>query len=243
MSGQLGKCCGETNFHEGKPIGTLSDLYGVNTYSVGEKSSNIIVILTDLFGHKYNNIQLIADEFSRRGFYVLVPDILHNDPFQPESGIEPIKWLADHGVAQTKPVVDSFLNELAKDFDDEFECLGLIGYCFGAKYAIQQLTKESKVTVGAVAHPSLVDLDEYAQVNKPLLISTAAVDNNFPQDLRTKTEDKLRENGIRYQIDVFSDVEHGYACRGDIKVKAVRYAKEKTLYDQVCWLNHFRTAK
>lgn len=40
-------CCAQTNFHEGTPLGTHQEVFGVDTYIVGE-SSNILVILTDI---------------------------------------------------------------------------------------------------------------------------------------------------------------------------------------------------
>lgn len=133
--------------------------------------------------------------------------------------------------------MDSFLSELTKKIDTKF--IGLVGYCFGAKYVIQQLTNDTKVSAGAVAHPSFVSIDEVAEIKKPLLISAAETDQIFTDELRKDTEQKLKEIKARYQIDFFSGVSHGYACRGDPKDPVIKYAKEKTFADQVHWFNTF----
>ena len=47
-------------------------------------------------------------------------------------------------------------------------------------------------------------------------------------ELRHQTEDELAKlNGVRYQVDLFSGVTHGFAVRGDINNPIVKYAKEK----------------
>ncbi|CCH46616.1 Carboxymethylenebutenolidase [Wickerhamomyces ciferrii] len=218
-----GACCLERTFH-------------VNTYVTGEKSDKVIVILTDVYGNKFNNVLLIADELSKNGYYVLIPDILKGDVCTPETDIVGT-WLPKHSSEITRPIVESFINELTKDIDTKF--LGLIGYCYGAKYVVQQLTNSTKVTAGAIAHPSFVSIDEVSQITKPILISAAEVDSIFTDDLRRETELKLREIKARYQIDFFGGVSHGYSVRGDISNEVVKYAKEKTLYDQLYWFNTF----
>lgn len=208
----------------------------VNTYVAGKESDKVIVILTDIFGNKYNNVLLIADEFAKAGYYTLIPDILKGDDC--EFGVTDLgKWLPNHGSDVTRPIVESFLNGLTKAIDTKF--IGLIGYCFGAKYVIQQLTKSTKVTTGAIAHPSFVSIDEVSEISKPLLISAAENDHIFTDELRKQTEEKLKEIKARYQIDLFSGVSHGYAARGDPKDPIVKYAKEKTFMDQIHWFNTF----
>ena len=68
-------------------------IFGVDTYIVGE-SSNILVILTDIFGHRYNNVLLVADAISKSGYKVLIPDILNGDPLKPGDDFQP--WLPKH---------------------------------------------------------------------------------------------------------------------------------------------------
>lgn len=34
-----------------------------------------ILLLTDILGHKFNNLQLIADQFAKNGYFVVMPDL------------------------------------------------------------------------------------------------------------------------------------------------------------------------
>jgi dienelactone hydrolase len=178
---------------------------------------------------------LLADAFGRAGYKVYIPDILQgDDAIQGETDLA--AWLPNHSAEITRPFVDSFLEKLSKG--EEFEFLGLVGYCFGAKYVIQQLTSNTKVTAGAVAHPSFVTIEEVAAIEKPILISAAEIDSIFTEDLRHLTESKLKEIGVDYQIDLFGGVTHGFAVKGDISIPKVKYAKEKAFSDHVYWFNY-----
>lgn len=232
-----GACCVAFNFHEGQSQGTHKEICGLDTYQVGTEHGNdkVLVIVTDVFGHKFNNVMLVADALAKQGKYqVLIPDILKGDPIDRDLH----EWLKDHSPAETQQIVDKFLSALKKEWSPKF--IGSIGYCFGAKFVINQLAKGGVIDAGAVAHPSFVDIEEVKAITKPILISAAEVDPIFPPELRFQTEQELAKlNGVRYQVDLFSGVSHGYAVRGDVTIPAVKYAKEKTLNDHLVWFDQF----
>lgn len=231
-----GACCTKTNFHEGTPIGVFKHQYGRDTYETGTNKKRVIVILTDIFGHNYNNVMLIADELAKYDYYVIIPDILNNDPLSSSDDFS--EWLVNHTPEITTPIVDGFLATLKKELDPKF--LGAIGYCFGAKYAVQNLTKSGPLNAAALAHPSFVSIEEVKAIGNPVIISAAETDDIFTTELRHETELALAElKTVRYQISLFSGVSHGYACRGDISDPSVKYAKEKTLFDQVSFFDQF----
>lgn len=235
-----GACCIESNFHEGQPVGKFETVFNLDTYVTGHNNSDSrsIVILTDIYGHKYNNVLLVADQLAKSaGYKVYIPDILKGDPV-PASHGDLSPWLKNHSNEITKPIVDGFMKELrAKIGSDAF--VGAIGYCFGAKYAIQQIAADGHASAAAAAHPSFVDLEEVKQIKKPLIISAAETDPIFPADLRHQTENALAEIKATYQIDLFSGVSHGFAVRGDLTNPEVRYAADKALTDQIQFFARF----
>lgn len=237
------KCCFEAITHEGEAKGKYIDLYGVKTYVTGETSSDdkVLVFFTDYFGNSMINNLLVADHFAKSGYKVYMPDILLGDVVTVESleTLDLKAWLSRHTEELVKPVVDNFMTAFKKEKNPNF--LAVVGYCFGAKYAIQQINeKTGDADVAAIAHPSFVTIEEVAAIGRnPLLISAAEVDPVFSSEMRHITEDKLKEMGARYQLDLFSGVTHGFAVRGDLSDPVVKYAKEKVLFDQVYWFDHF----
>ncbi|KAK5960263.1 protein AIM2 PWA37_002333 [Arxiozyma heterogenica] len=226
------KCCFMGFRHEGQPKGSLQEIFGLETYIAKPQVSHCckstkvtyedkyIVILTDIYGHKFNNVQLIADELANK------------------TGLS--EWLSKHSPEKTRnEAVQPFLQKLRDEKKPSF--VGVIGYCFGAKFAIQQLAEDGLADVGAVAHPSFVTIEEVAAITKEksLLISAAETDPVFTEELRHQTEAKLMEKGNCYQLDLFSGVSHGFAARGDISDPWVKYCKEKALADQIHWFTYF----
>ena len=71
-----------------KPLGQFQDRHGLRTYVVGPPSEseensekiNTIILLTNVFGPDYIHNQLVADEWAKEGFKVVVPDLLEGDP-------------------------------------------------------------------------------------------------------------------------------------------------------------------
>lgn len=231
-----GKCCIETNFHEGTPVGKCEEILGLDTYVSGSSDSRFIVIATDIYGHKYNNVQLIADQLAKAGYKVYIPDILMGDAALPSDDLG--KWLSVHTPEVTRPIYEGFLSKLRAEVGkDAF--IGSVGYCFGAKFVIQQLAADGYVDAGAIAHPSFVTIEEVAEIKKPLLTSAAEIDTIFTVELRHETEAKLAEIGARYEITLFSGVTHGFSVRGDMSDPVVAYSANKTLQDQIQWFGLF----
>ncbi|EDO15750.1 hypothetical protein Kpol_1049p7, partial [Vanderwaltozyma polyspora DSM 70294] len=204
-----GTCCFTTFDHQGTPKGKHEELFSVDTYVTGTSSPNdrVIVLFTDIYGHKYNNTLLVADQLAEAGFKVFIPDILFNDPFGGEGGKTEIKpeevpaFLACHGVNKTKILCEKYVYALKKAYNPKF--LGVLGYCFGAKFAVECIKGGNLLADAcAIAHPSLLDIQDIAEIAKPILISAADDDFVFVPEFRRLTEDKLSEIGARYQIDL-----------------------------------------
>lgn len=232
-----GACCLKRTLHEGDLIGTTVDIFGLPVYQVGKEHGNdrILVILTDIYGFDFKNTRLLADQFSRSGYHVLVPDILKGNPATP--GIDLPEWLKSHTAEITSPITEGFVSKVKTELKPK--SLVGIGYCFGAKYLVQLIGKDAIFDAGAIAHPSFVTIEEVEAITKPILISAAEIDPIFTVELRHETEKVLVEGKKTFQIDLFSGVSHGFTSRGDISIPQVKYAKEKAFKDQVEWFNQY----
>lgn len=239
-----GKCCLKHVLHEGEPSGAVHDnLFGLVTYEAGDKSSKkVIVIGTDIFGYDFKNTQLTADSFAKRGFYVLVPDIIGNDPLDVGKafggdGSYFNEWRSRHTPAITGPIYHEYLSKVKKQLGNVK--LFSIGYCFGASYVVLEAGKQGLLDAAAVAHPSYVTIDTVELIAKPLLISAAQTDKAFPSDLRHATEDILIKNNVAFELNLFSHVQHGFAIKGDTSLEPVRFAKERSFEAAVSWFDRF----
>jgi dienelactone hydrolase len=82
-----------------------------------------------------------------------------------------------------------------------------------------------------------VQEEEFTSVTGPLSIAAAETDPIFPAENRHQSEVILSKIKVPYQINLFSGVSHGFAVRGDPKVKAEKFAKERAFVQAADWFD------
>lgn len=137
--GGLSSCCLSGSVHSGTPTGREDTIGGIATY-VAEPSDNstakTIVFVVDIFGWKFKNVRLLADNYAKAGFCCYIPDVHEGDslPIEFMQSIEPplkVKeqeglldkaketvdfmatlgpWLAKHREAVAEPIISGFIN-------------------------------------------------------------------------------------------------------------------------------------
>lgn len=99
--------------------------------------------------------------------------------------------------------------------------------------------KPGVVDVGYSAHPSFVTEDELKAIKGPYAIAAAETDTIFTVEQRHRSEEILKEVAQPYQINLYSQVEHGFAVRGDPKDRRIQYAKETAFLQAVQWFEEY----
>ena len=178
-----GACCYAGVKHEGTPTGELKSVGDVETYFAYPKDKSTkraILLITDVIGHRFNNVQLIADQFAANGYFVVMPDLFYGDaiPLNRPEGFDLMTWLTKGGPkgSHLPPTVDPIIDACLVEMRTKFGCekIGAVGYCFGAKYVVRHLRPDQgKIDVGYCAHPSFVDKEELEAMKGPLAISAA----------------------------------------------------------------------
>jgi dienelactone hydrolase len=95
------------------------------------------------------------------------------------------------------------------------------------------------IQVGFVAHPSFVEEEELESITGPLSIAAAETDTIFTTEKRHRSEEILQKRGLPYQITLYSCVVHGFAMRGDLSKKEIKFAKEQAFLQAVTWFNQY----
>lgn len=238
-----GRCCAVGVKHEGTAKGevrTVDNIRTYFTYPEDKSTQHAIIILTDIFGMDFINVQLIADQFAANGYFVTIPDLFDGDvvPHNPPADFDISKWVKEH--LPQVPTVDAKVEKIIKHMRGELgvKKLGAVGYCFGGKYAIRWL-KPGSADASYVAHPSFVAAEELEAISGPLSIAAAETDDIFPAPKRRESEDILQKMNVPYQLNLFSDVEHGFAVRTDLSKKRAKFAKEQAFLQAVAWFDEY----
>jgi len=223
--------------HEGTPEGKIEQIAGIECYvatpTIDYPKDKVILYLSDVFGIPLINNRLLADDFARNGFKVVMPDILVGDPIADEElnsgNFDFGAWFAKHPDSSWQNVVDKVVGALKEQGVTRF---GTTGYCFGAPPAFYLAFKnESHATV--VSHPSRLqvpaDLEKYrAESKAPLLINSCEVDQQFPKESQAIADEILGGGkfSVGYERTYWDGCTHGFAVRGDLSNPKVKAGKE-----------------
>ncbi|VDB98763.1 unnamed protein product [Peniophora sp. CBMAI 1063] len=249
--------------HEGIPEGTYQEITGVKCYIAtpsGEyDKSKVVVYLTDAFGIELVNNLLLADDFARNGWKVVVPDLFEGEPMPADllDNVKPtdinvnlvalgkerdwdfLAWVAEHGPAQNVPRVKAVIEALKAD---GITRVATTGYCFGGRVAFS-LAHDGIPDVTATSHPSALqaeDLEKYAVNSKaPLLINACEIDFQFGKDKQEKAEEVFKDFTPGFKQTYSEGCVHGFAVRGDMSDPKVKAGKERAFNSTVEWFKKY----
>ncbi|XP_054786196.1 endo-1,3;1,4-beta-D-glucanase-like isoform X6 [Prosopis cineraria] len=112
MSGP--ECCSNPpTFNPSAGAGRVEKVGGVDTYVSGSADFKLaILLISDVFGYEAPNLRKLADKVAAAGYFVVVPDFIHGDPFDAKKADRPLSvWVKDHspdkGVEVAKPVIEA----------------------------------------------------------------------------------------------------------------------------------------
>uniref|UniRef100_A0A0D9WG89 Dienelactone hydrolase domain-containing protein n=1 Tax=Leersia perrieri TaxID=77586 RepID=A0A0D9WG89_9ORYZ len=194
---------------EGKVVDSFG---GIKAYISGADDSKAAVILaSDVYGFEAPNLRKIADKVASSGYFVVVPDFIHGDPFVPANTERPIQvWIKEHGpdkgFEEAKPVIAALKEKGVSS-------IGAAGYCWGAKVVVE-LAKAHEIQAAVMCHPSFVTVDDIKEVKCPIAILAAEVDHMSPVELIKQFEQVLSSMPeVDHLVKIFPGVEHGWTVR------------------------------
>ncbi|GBE90106.1 Protein AIM2 [Sparassis crispa] len=222
--------------HEGVAEGKFEQIGGVECYvatpTVDYPKDKVILYLIDIFGIHLPNHQLLADDYARNGFKVVVPDILHGDPCPadaqaPGSNFDLKAWLAKHPGDSVKPVLEKVIGALT---ESGVQNIGALGFCYGARPAFD-LAFLNATDVTVVSHPSLLKMPEdyqryVAESKAPLLINSCEIDHQLHREAQAQADVVLTGFAPGYKRTYWEGCTHGFTIRGDLSNPKVKAGKE-----------------
>lgn len=182
---------------------------------------------------------------ARAGYLVVIPDIFSGDACPDPLLADPEQrknfniqaWLQKHPISAVDPIVEATIKEMRTNMG--VKRMGAVGYCFGGKYVVRFLAPGRGIDAGFVAHPSFADAAEVEAIANPLSIAAPEEDQVFPAEKRRETEDILYKKDVPYQMCLYSDCQHGFAVRTDLKDRKKRFAKESAYFQAVRWFDEW----
>ncbi|KAI8975486.1 Alpha/Beta hydrolase protein [Mycotypha africana] len=199
--------------------GEMEKYDGLDIYTVGPKDAKkAVLVIYDIFGYHPNAYQFCDILAKSCKWRVIMPDLLHGDYATMEllgKGKELMAWLDRVGTLEVvTPDIqrsEKYLKEAGVD------ACTLVGFCWGAKIAVQ-LTSLNPFFVGAsLIHPSFVDVKDAEKAGAPIL----AIPSKDEPDMTEYMEVLYKKPfGKQCKHVRFDDMQHGFcAARGDYNDK------------------------
>ncbi|ESQ47470.1 hypothetical protein EUTSA_v10021426mg [Eutrema salsugineum] len=215
--------------------GQVEKLGGLDTYVSGSTHSKLAVVLVShVFGYETPQLRKLADKVAEAGFYAVVPDFFHGDPYNPENHDRPLPvWIKDHGqdkgFEDSKPVVEALKNK-------GITAIGAAGFCWGAKIAVE-LARQELVEAAVLLHPSRVTVDDIKEVKVPIAVLGAEFDQVSPPELVKQFEDIFATKPeVKSFVKIFPRVKHGWTVRYNENDPSEVKAAEEAHKDMLAWL-------
>lgn len=220
--------------NSGSGSGCVQQIGGIKSYVSGSSdSSNAIILISDIFGFEAPNLRKLADKVAAAGYYVVVPDYFHGDPYNPSDTERPVLvWLKDHGhdkgFEETKPVIEALKQKGVSK-------IGAAGFCWGAKVVVK-LAQGDDIQAGVFLHPSKVTVDDIKDVKVPLAVLGAEIDHMSPPELLKQFEEVLNAKPeVESYVKIFPGVVHGWTVRYNAENPTEAKPADEAHLDMLAW--------
>ncbi|KAL8148964.1 endo-1,3;1,4-beta-D-glucanase-like [Apium graveolens] len=232
MSGP--ECCSNPpNLSSSSGSGSVTQLGGLKAYvSASSNSKQAILLISDVYGYESPNLRKLADKVANAGFYAVVPDFMHGEPYDPDNADKPLPvWLSihntDRGFEDAKPVIAALKSQ-------GITTVGAAGFCWGAKVVVE-LAKSALIQAAVLLHPSLTSLDDVKEVKVPMALLGAEVDKHSPPELMRQFGEILISTKVKSFVKIFPGVAHGWAVRYKAEDEFAVKSAEEAHQDMLDW--------
>ncbi|KAG5554822.1 hypothetical protein RHGRI_012398 [Rhododendron griersonianum] len=201
--------------------GQVEEFGGITTYTSGSSDSKrAILLIADVFGYSAPNLRNLADKCAAAGYFVVVPDFLHGDPFDHSGDRTFVEWVNDHPVAriivEAKLVIEALKSQAAMG-----------------------LTTPDYIQALVLLHPAFISVDDVLAVKVPIEILGAENDAVTPQATIKQFEAALKANHqVDYYVKIFPGVEHGWTVRYDTNDREAVKKAEEAHKDMLNWFTN-----
>lgn len=171
-------------------------------------------------------------------------------------------WLARHTPEKVLPILQKVITSVKEEFADAVANGGgiyAVGYCFGAKYVLllgSELDADTlegqksphaqaeegmvktgpMIKAGAIAHGTQISKEDMANTNIPVSIIAVEDDPMFPDEVRMEGQRAMEEKGLKYEVNVYPKVPHGFAVLGDYEDGSIVQAQKEAFQQMLKWL-------
>ncbi|RCH91236.1 hypothetical protein CU098_006698 [Rhizopus stolonifer] len=197
-----------------EPVGSIENVGDLSLYTVGPKDSKkAVLVIYDIFT-MHNNTKQFCDILAKQcGWRVVMPDFFRGDSANDRMGdmTAMLQWLKNIGdievISPDIERVEKYLKEQGVD------SATMVGFCWGAKIAVQTTARSSFFVGASLIHPSFVDTKDAEFASAPILAIPSKDEPDMTEYMEVLSKKPFGAQCEHYRFD---DMPHGFcAARGD----------------------------
>lgn len=214
--------------------GSVVEVGGIKSYFSGSPDAKrAILLVSDVYGYEAPNLRKLADKIAEAGFYVLVPDFLYGDPYDPSNVTRTLSvWSKSHRTDKGTADAELVISDLASK---GFSTIGAAGFCWGAKVVVE-LAKSGRIQAAVLLHPTFVTMEDIKEVRTPIAILGAEIDKISPPELINQFDKILSSKSeVNSFVKVFPGAKHGWTVRYKTEDERAVKRAEEAHQDMLGW--------
>jgi len=217
---QADTCCKPGNVCDYTATGSYKSVAGVDCYVTPHIDTlKYVVLNTDVWGHKWINLQKVADHVaSECKANVIIPDLFASGAMDNSKELKDLnfpEWMAKNPVSVSIERSNKVVQHIIDEHKGKEVSIGVMGYCWGAKMCEGQLASFPQVKCSVWFHPSWVSAEEAEKIpkGKHMFFGCAEEDGIFTPELKEKYFAVLKKNGVNVEKIDYPHTQHGFASR------------------------------
>ncbi|CAD0113208.1 unnamed protein product [Aureobasidium uvarum] len=235
----MSNCCKEGFKWNGEPVGKETTLGNNPAYVTGDNKDAAVLIICDVFGWKLPNVRLIADHYAKEANVTVYGEVIEpammEDP-EKRKNFDIMAFIGRNSKDKRFPEITAN----AKELKSNYKKVAAIGFCYGAWAVLRLAAKDSAIIdCAAVAHPSLLEESEIANIGVPVQFLVPETDPMFTPELKEFTLKTLPTLNIPFNYDYYPGLVHGFAVRGDQKDPKQKEGLERAKNSAVYWFKQY----
>ena len=168
----------------------------------------VIVIAGNVITEEY--IPNTCAALAVAGYVGLAPNIFHNVPESAQTLEEGRKASMGHSDSDALLDINSGLDYLRRQPYAGVEGIGVVGFCYGGRFALLLGSRSREVDAVVAYHPGPFSREEMSRLKQPVLIHQGTADKALPAGQTQELVKNLKAQKTPTQVFWYEGADHGF---------------------------------